>query len=959
MPVRGCTVLELRHRATGARHLHVACDDDNALFSVIFMTLPADSTGVAHILEHVVLCGSRRYPVRDPFFALSGSSLATFMNALTAPDWTMYPFSTRNRREFRNLLQIYLDAAFFPLLEEDAFRQEGIRVEFDRPDDPSSALRFRGVVFNEMKSGWPAPGRAMGEAMRRALFPGLTYENSSGGDPAQIPDLTHDQLLAFHARHYHPGNARFFTYGDLDLEPVLEIIESRVLSHFGAPGAQLSIPAVSRRLEPVRVTARFPPGAGEDAARSAQAAVAWVTGAVSDSRRAEAVGVLADILLANSASPLRHRLINSGLGSALADGTGYNDSFQEAAFAAGLKGIALEAADSVHDLVLTSLAEIARGGLDRGQVEAALHQFELSRRERSNVPTSQALRTLFALLPACLYGADPVPALDTDAALAGLQEDLADGGGERLIGELLADGHQARLVLAPDPDLLGERERAEEARLIAIRDRLDGEGASALVATAAALRRRQESFDDASVLPLLTPADISISFSDAPLTGPSLDRGRVSFFSQPTGGFSYAEVQIDCAEVGAGPFEYAGLLAYVLPRVGIPGVTSEAMARRIAAATGGVDAGVRGVSTLDGGALLQFAASGKALARNRSELMQILGDLLEQADFVPGRLHQLVQERVGQLRSRLPSMVRELATLRSRVPFRPGAARLDAGAGIASFRLLTRLAQLPPDGLEESAAMLESLRGALAGATGIEICLTAEAGERTDSVETATALLRRLAVGGGSMAAAPEERPPPDAQAFTTPASVSTNVLTLPTVPYTHPDAAVLPVLARYLSTTYLHREVREKGGAYGATAAADARAGLFSFVSFADPHIVRTHEVWRSAAAAIAGAPIDELELGKAIVGASSTLDPLESPDSRGRRTLLDLRSGFTAEVRAEFAGRLRAVTAGDLARCADTYLRFENGALVTIGGPDAVAAANADGRFRSVEPLAGPDTL
>ncbi|MBL8252765.1 MAG: insulinase family protein, partial [Candidatus Competibacter sp.] len=206
---------EYRHMATGARHLHLAADDPHNAFMVAFLTVPQDSTGVAHILEHTTLCGSQRYPVRDPFFMMIRRSLNTFMNAFTSSDWTAYPFASQNKKDFNNLLDVYLDATFFPLLDERDFAQEGHRLEFVAPDDPNSELTFKGVVFNEMKGALSSSVQRLGLALQSRLFPTTTYHYNSGGDPEVIPDLTYAQLKAFHARHYHPSNAIFLTYGDI------------------------------------------------------------------------------------------------------------------------------------------------------------------------------------------------------------------------------------------------------------------------------------------------------------------------------------------------------------------------------------------------------------------------------------------------------------------------------------------------------------------------------------------------------------------------------------------------------------------------------------------------------------------------------------------------------------------------------------------------------------------------
>ena len=234
LPEINASLIQLRHQVTGARMVHLATADDNNLFAVGFRTTPHDSTGVAHILEHTVLCGSERYPVRDPFFSMIKRSLNTFMNAMTASDWTFYPFSTQNVTDFDNLLRIYLDAVFFPLLRERDFRQEGHRLEFADAEDPASPLTFKGVVYNEMKGAMADPSSLLGRRMARALYPTTTYGFNSGGEPLEILELDYPGLKDFHQTFYHPANAWFFTYGNLPLEKHLVHIEELALSRFEA-----------------------------------------------------------------------------------------------------------------------------------------------------------------------------------------------------------------------------------------------------------------------------------------------------------------------------------------------------------------------------------------------------------------------------------------------------------------------------------------------------------------------------------------------------------------------------------------------------------------------------------------------------------------------------------------------------------------------------------------------------
>src|SRR5438874_1058526 len=530
--------VELLHTRTGARHIHIDCPDDNNGFAVFFPTPPGDSTGVAHILEHVVLAGSQRFPVRDPFFSMTRRSLSTFMNALTGSDWTMFLYSTRNAKDFMNLLQVYLDAAFFPRLSEDSFKQEGIRFEFEDPADPKSGLRYKGVVFNEMKGALATPSAAIDRAVGKALFPGLPYSYVSGGDPEDIPNLTWEHLRSFHARYYHPSNARFYTYGNLPLETTLDAVERHAIGRFQRIEVDSSIPDVNRKARPISVVEPYPAVAGEDDSKKAEALLAWVTAPSADSFKGLAMKVLSEVLLSNAGSPLRKALIDSGLGSALADGSGLHDDYKESVFGAGLKGIAPGDAEKVGQVVLDTLEQVADHGVDRSMVDAAIHHLEFEKRERSNAGFPYALRLLFASLPAYQYGGDPFSAMNFDADLERLQTARAEGRFfENLIrAEMLDNEHRALLKAVPDTELEERKRRAELDRLAAIEARLTEEERARIVADALRLKADQDARQDLALLPTLALSDIPMKFEHVPVRDTAVQRARVEFHPQPTNG---------------------------------------------------------------------------------------------------------------------------------------------------------------------------------------------------------------------------------------------------------------------------------------------------------------------------------------------------------------------------------------------------------------------------------------
>ncbi|MFP5465608.1 MAG: insulinase family protein, partial [Gammaproteobacteria bacterium] len=421
------TVEEYRHRVTGARHIHLAAADNNNAFLVAFLTVPQDSTGVAHILEHTALCGSRHYPVRDPFFLMLRRSLNTFMNAMTASDWTAYPFASQNRKDFFNLLDVYLDAAFFPTLDPLDFAQEGHRLEFAEAENPDSELTFKGVVFNEMKGAMSAPVSALWQALAREVYPTTTYHHNSGGDPAHIPDLSYEQLKAFHARHYHPSNATFFTYGDIPAAEQQAIIEDRALRHFERLDIDLRVPPEQRYAAPRVVEETYAAEDG-DTARKTHIVLGWLLGDMTDLDQVLRLNLLSRLLLDNSSSPLMNALETTELGSAPSPLCGLDDSARELLFAAGVEGSEPEHAEAVEKLVLDVLAQVAESGVPAEQVEAMLHQIELGRREVGGDRYPYGLQLIMNALPQAVHHGDPVQTLAIDAALERLRAAAAEPG---------------------------------------------------------------------------------------------------------------------------------------------------------------------------------------------------------------------------------------------------------------------------------------------------------------------------------------------------------------------------------------------------------------------------------------------------------------------------------------------------------------------------------------------------
>jgi Zn-dependent M16 (insulinase) family peptidase len=950
LPELNATLFQLRHEKTGARMVHLDCDDDNNLFGVGFRTTPENSTGVAHILEHTVLCGSRRYPVRDPFFSMLKRSLNTFMNALTASDWTLYPFSSQNEKDFYNLMGIYLDAAFFPLLRERDFRQEGHRVEFAEPDNPESPLTFKGVVYNEMKGAMADPGSLLHRRLTRALYPATTYGYNSGGEPEDILDLTHEELKAFHARYYHPSNAYFFTYGNLPLEPHLAVIEEQALSRFDALEIDSAVPPERRFEVPKRIHESFPVDAGESPEKRSMVQVAWLTCPISDSFERLSMVLLSQLLLGNPAAPLYKALLDSGLGQNLAPGTGYHDDNRETYFAAGLQGTDPDKAEEIEKLVVSTLEEVARDGFDEQRIEAAIHQLEFSHREVVGDQYPYSLLLLMRLLGPWIHDNDPVSPLLLDDNLAKLRRELAAGPffSELIQRQLLNNGHRVTLILAPDAGQKEREERQIAARLERLEAGLGDRERQEIVDRARELQQAQEDEEDLSCLPTLTLSDIpaterAVSWELHDEAGPPVYR-----FEQPTNGIAYFTASFQLTDLPRELVPHVPLFCSLLPKIGAAGFSYLEMAERMTAATGGVQADSVVLSnpiSLDD-YQVGIEIRSKALLRNQERMFDILADICRAPDFSDlKRLHTVINQVKTSLENSVPGSGHSYAARAAAAALSPGNRLREEWGGLHLIRQIKTVAAQSPEQLGELAEKLQQLACLSFSARRLRCAVTAEK-EAFPGIEDS---LRRF-VGSLSNDSQRGEVCSADlpsvgrAVGWAAPVPVSYVARVFPTVPLTHPDSAGLMVLAKLLRSGYLHREVREKGGAYGGMANFDAQKGLLSMLSYRDPQLLRTLEVYRMAADWAAAGRFGEEDIKEAILAVFGNLDRPLSPGGKGHREFEYQLQGLTREMRQVFRERVLAVDRPQLMDLASRYLQqgWSEGAVAVVSAEELLQQAN-----------------
>lgn len=938
---------EYRHIKTGARHYHLAADDDQNAFLVAFLTVPQDSTGVAHILEHTALCGSKRFPVRDPFFMMLRRSLNTFMNAFTASDWTAYPFASRNRKDFYNLLDVYLDATFFPSLNELDFRQEGHRLDFTEPGNTQSPLMYKGVVFNEMKGAYSSPTARLMKQFSNALYPSITYHHDSGGDPAVIPDLTWEQLKAFHALHYHPSNAVMFTYGDLPAEDLQAKFEDRALHEFEAIDVSgLAIPDEKRYTSAQKVTASYPL-AEESTKGRTHIALGWLLGRNSDMRKAMEARVLGDVLLDNSSSPLRRALETTDLGTSPSPLCGVDDDTREMSFAAGLEGSDPEHADAVEALIIGVLEDIAKNGVPKESVMSVLHQLELAQREVTGDGFPYGLQLALRALTPALHGGDPIAALDIDELLVQLRKDAEDDDFiPRLVREhLLENKHMIRLVMAPDTELAAKEEAHEAATLKSYDEQFDEKKRQEIARLAEALEARQSQQDDAELLPRVTLDDVPAELKSP--VGKSQPIGKMSgvWYNTGTNGMVYQQLVTDLPHVDEDLIDTLPLYTMFLSEVGSAGRDYLETQALQASVLGGIGARVSTRSVLGDKQKLHgsMVVSAKGLNRNTQKISQLIHETINSPDLTET---DRIKDLISQVRTRQESSI----TGRGHALAMTAACCHSSVSGALGHRWgglqgIVRLRELD-EAIKNDDAALASLSERLIRIHELmlraprEWLIVSEEEQRQTVVDA----IQDCGMDSGSQDNfTPFSFDYTDSttrQAWSTNAQVNFCAQSVAAVAAGHADAPALTVLGEYLGNGFLHSAIREKGGAYGGGASYDGETAAFRFYSYRDPRLEETFADFDASLDWLLNDKHEERLLEEAILGVISRIDKPGSPAGEAIGNYYAKRHGRDPEYVQKIRQAVLAVTMSDLRRVAQTYLQSDAKSYAVVGAPERMIA-------------------
>lgn len=940
----GLELRQYQHAATGARHVHFACNDSNNAFMVVLPTLPQDSSGVAHILEHTTLCGSQRYPVRDPFFMMLRRSLNTFMNAFTGSDSTAYPFATQNRKDFDNLLKVYLDAVFFPNLDPLDFAQEGWRLELaDTAEDGALPLEFHGVVYNEMKGAMSAPLAQLYHHLHAALFPDTVYRHNSGGEPLAIPDLTHAALRDFHARHYHPGNAVFMTYGSFPESEHQQHIAELVLARFQRPHGIVMSPLQPAFNAPREVEVAY--FAEDEGERATHIVWAWLLGEAAEPDDLVEAHLLASILLEHSASPLRHYLETTELADAPAELCGVDDSARQLVFVCGVEGCDAEHAAALEQGILDVLAKVAREGVDAATLDAVLDRIEMAQRDIGGGSYPFGLQLMGRVMPAAMYRRDPAKLLELDHVLDGLRREIrAPGYVARLLSRSLLDNaHRVRLTMVPDASKAERDAAAERSHLQALASSMDAAARATLAEQSTALRERQARVDDPNVLPRVTLADVPAP-SPAPEARISHHHGvEVHSYECAANGIFRMQLVYDLPDLSAAELRVLPLLSDYLTEFGYGDEDYLAVQSR-RSLSGSFATNTMARAPVAGGSLRGwFVISGKGLARKRDEVIAIVAEMLDGVRFdETERLRELLMQSRAEAEQSLTERGHQLAVISAARSYSLGAALDDLWDGPTAHRSLKELAGAQGDAaVQELFALFAAIRVKLRHAPR-RIALFGDALVLADAAPLAARVGAPHMPLCDSFVARIEEQPVGNAWLINS--QVNFIAKAYAAVPEDHADGPLFAVLGRYLQDGFLHGEIREKGGAYGSGASYDTDSATFRFYSYRDPRAMATLQDFDRALAWFA-TDHDAQRLEEAILGTIRALDQPRSPTGECERAFSNMLYGRDDAFRQRFRARVLEANHDALRAVAARYLDPARGQL------GVVCSSAAEGDFAAAD--------
>ncbi|XP_075520960.1 LOW QUALITY PROTEIN: presequence protease 1, chloroplastic/mitochondrial-like [Primulina tabacum] len=942
-----------KHKKTGAEIMSVSNEDENKVFGIVFRTPPKDSTGIPHILEHSVLCGSRKYPLKEPFVELLKGSLHTFLNAFTYPDRTCYPVASTNTKDFYNLVDVYLDAVFFPKCVNDikTFQQEGWHYELN---DPSEDITYKGVVFNEMKGVYSQPDSILGRASQQALFPDNAYGVDSGGDPQVIPKLTFEEFKEFHRKYYHPSNARIWFYGDDDPTERLRI-SSEYLDMFEANSAPEESKIDSQKLfsEPIRVVEKYPATEAVDSKKKHMVCLNWLLSETPLDLETElAVGFLDHLMMGTPASPLRKILLESGLGEAIVGG-GVQDELLQPQFSIGLKGVSEDDIQKVEELIMSTLKKLADEGFDSDAVEASMNTIEFSLRENNTGSFPRGLALMLRSVGKWIYDMDPFEPLKYQEPLKALKARIANEGSKAVFAPLiekfiLNNRHLATIEMQPDPDKASRDEALEKKNLENVKASMTPEDLAELARATHELKLKQETPDPPEALkcvPCLSLQDIPKKPMHIPTEVGDINGIKVLKHDLFTNDVLYAEVVFNMSSLKQELLPLVPLFCQSLLEMGTKDMDFVQLNQLIGRKTGGISvypftSSVRGKKD----PCSHIIVRGKAMSERSEDLFNLVNCVLQDVQLTDQkRFRQFVSQSKARMENRLRGSGHGIAAARMDAKLNVAGWISEQMGGLSYLEFLRSLDKKVDEDWPEISASLEEIRKTLISKYDCLINLTADGKNLKNSEKHISNFLDMLPNTSPVASIPLSARLSHANEAIVVPTQVNYvgKAANLFDTGYKLKGSAY--VISKYLNNTWLWDRVRVSGGAYGGFCDFDTHSGVFSYLSYRDPNLLKTLDVYDGTNNFLKELEMDDDALTKAIIGTIGDVDAYQLPDAKGYSSLLRYLLGVTEEERRIRREEILSTRLNDFKEFADFIEAVKDkGVVVVVASPDDIDAAN-----------------
>ncbi|ANH78770.1 insulinase family protein [Candidatus Chlamydia sanziniae] len=916
-------LLEAEHKPSGASIMMIINDDDENVFNICFRTCPQSSNGVAHVLEHMVLCGSENYPVRDPFFSMTRRSLNTFMNAFTGADFTCYPAASQISEDFYNLLSVYIDAVFHPLLTKNSFFQEGWRYEFS----PENKLFYTGVVFNEMKGAMMSGETRLSEALNAALFPSVTYGVNSGGEPKEIVTLSRKDIWNFHQSQYTLNRCLFYFYGNIKPSRHLDFLEEKLLRHASKIEKQtITVPLQKRFKTPIRHIFPYPSSSQDE--NKVLFGISWLTCSILDQQELLALHVLEIVLMGTDAAPLKSRLLKSDFCKQAE--MSIDSELREIPITLVCKGCSPHGAQKLEAWIFACLEEIINEGIAENIIEGAVHQLELARKEISGYSLPYGLSLFFRSGLLKQHGGYPQDALKIHSLFSDLRLRLTNSDYlPKLIRKYFLDNtHFVRIVLIPDSELLAKENTEEQTRLKQIQDKLSPEEIETIQQNTKILEKSQNQEQKLDhILPNFSLDKVPTSSKEFTLIKEFRNEGEVFYHECFTNDIIFVDVVLDIPPLSVEELPWLRLLVFLILQLGSGGRSYKEQLEFFLEHTGGLDVSYDFSPHVNKNTLLSPSVSirGKVLAGKAEKLFQVMRDILTHVNFADVLR---IKELLMQHSEALTNSVRN-----SPMSYAVSMACADKSiTGMMSYLAsglpyVKKICDLTKNFDKQKNKIITTLQAlfvkCFSGKRQLVISGSQHNYEQLKE-NNFYGLLDYLTI-------IPEPWVNPNieltlsSQGLYIPAPTAFNALAFPigNLSYDHPDAVALTVAAEILDNVVLHTKIREHGGAYGSGAALNLAKGSFYCYSYRDPEIATTYQACLEGIAIIANGKFTKEDIHEGVLGVIQSLDSPVSPGSRGSTAFYRLKSGRVPALRQGFRRGVLLVTKEHICEVMYKYLQ------------------------------------